>query len=191
MKHSTHRCRRGFTLVEVLVVMAILVLLAGLVATRVLGTKKRADINATQTQISALKGALERYAFDMNDFPTTEQGLIALIEEPDAAEEGESGAGRWDGPYLNSEDLPVDPWKNQYQYEYPPTHGKGKNPEIWSYGPDEQDDTDDDIVSWKKVGEGGDEFLEDKGTRGASGKASKSTSGSTSGMSREASTSKK
>lgn len=155
MKHFIDRRRQGFTLVEVLVVMAILVLLAGLVAPKVLGSKKKADINATKTQIGAIKGALERYALDMNEFPTTEQGLDALVKKPDSSEKEDTSGGKWDGPYLTTEDVPPDPWGNSYQYEYPPTHGKGKDPEIWSYGPDGQDDTDDDLVSWKKVDEEG------------------------------------
>lgn len=153
MKQCNDRRRKGFTLVEVLVVMAILVLLAGLVAPRVLGSKRKADINAAKTQIGAFKGALERYALDMNDFPTTEQSLSVLVEEPEGSEDGETAGGKWDGPYLSTEDLPMDPWGNPYQYEYPPTHGQGKDPELWSYGPDGQDDTEDDIVSWKKEDE--------------------------------------
>jgi general secretion pathway protein G len=176
MRNSMHCRRRGFTLVEVLVVMAILVLLAGLVVPRILGSKKRANIDFTQTQIGTLKGALEYYANDMNDFPTTEQGLVALLEEPDAAEEGASGAGKWNGPYLKGEDLPIDPWGNAFQYEYPPTHGKGQDPEIWSYGPDGQDDTEDDIVSWKRTAEGGEEFAEGEGT-GSKGGGSKGAGG--------------
>jgi general secretion pathway protein G len=181
MRNSTHRRRRGFTLVEVLVVMAILVLLAGLVAPRILGSKKKADISATQTQIGAFKGALERYALDMNDFPTTEQGLAALAQEPDAAQEGESGTGKWDGPYLTGEDVPADPWGNAFQYEYPPTHGKGKDPEIWSYGPDGQDDTEDDIVSWKRVDEGSGESVENEAAGGKSDGGSRGGAGGMNG----------
>ncbi|NLE39976.1 MAG: type II secretion system major pseudopilin GspG [Pirellulaceae bacterium] len=161
MTRNNDRRRKGFTLVEVLVVMAILVLLAGLVAPKVLGSKKKADENAAKTQIGALKGALERYALDMNDFPTTEQGLSVLVEEPEGSEEGEETAGgKWDGPYLSDDAVPADPWGNLYQYEYPPTHGKGKDPEIWSYGPDGQDDTEDDIVSWRKTDEAESEDME-------------------------------
>ncbi len=159
--HKQNRRSGGFTLVEVLVVMAILVLLAGLVAPRILGSKKKANIQSVQTQIGGFKSALERYALDMDTFPTSEQGLDALITEPEADEEGtSSGKSKWDGSYLNSDDLPTDPWGNDYQYEYPATHGKGDSPEIWSFGPDGEDDTEDDIVSWKKVNEDG-EFSED------------------------------
>ena len=150
------RPRGGFTLVEVLVVMAILVLLAGLVAPRILSSKKKANIQSVTTQIGGFKSALERYALDLDTFPSTEQGLDALIEEPQTDEEGIGTAkSKWDGPYLNADDVPEDPWGNTYQYEYPASHGKGTSPEIWSFGPDGEDDTEDDIVSWKKVSEDG------------------------------------
>jgi len=151
--------RAGFTLMEMLVVLAILVLLVAMVAPRVLGTQKKADINAAKAQIGMFKAALERYALDMKDFPTTEQGLTALVEEPtdteDAVDSTGSSSSGWDGSYLTSADLPKDPWGNDYQYEYPPTRGKGDYPDIWSFGPDGEDDTEDDICSWNKEDEEG------------------------------------
>ena len=60
-------------------------------------------------------------------------------------------AKNWDGPYLNAEDVPADPWGNAYRYEYPPKHGGRDFPNIWSPGKDGQDNTDDDIVNWKKT----------------------------------------
>jgi general secretion pathway protein G len=57
-------------------------------------------------------------------------------------------ADRWDGPYLNSQLIPKDPWGNVYQYEYPPQRGQGDYPDIWSFGPDGEDGTEDDVVSW-------------------------------------------
>jgi general secretion pathway protein G len=144
---------------EMLVVLAILVLLVAMVAPRILGTQKKADINAAKTQVGLLKAALERYALDMKDFPTTEQGLKALLEPPadegSVGEESSSTASNWQGPYLNSTELPKDPWGNDYQYESPPTHGTGDYPDIWSYGPDREDGTEDDIVSWSKSQEAG------------------------------------
>ena len=151
---------RGFTLVEMLVVLAILVLLVGMVAPRVLKSQKKADVNNAKAQLGMFRTCLERYAVDMKDFPTTEQGLQALLAPPErdsGAEnaEGEKASSGWDGPYVNQDTLPKDPWSNDYQYEYPPTHGKGDYPDIWSFGPDGEDGTEDDIVSWSSSdGEG-------------------------------------
>lgn len=164
--------RTGFTLVELLIVMAILILLVSLVGPRLLGKKKSADMDAAETQIRLLQQALDLYAVDMNRFPSTEEGLAALVFKPssdgseassedsgisdDAATDGsssESSGTSWDGPYMKTETLPSDPWGKAYSYEYPPTHNKIDLPDIWSFGPDGQENTDDDIVSW--TGDGG------------------------------------
>jgi general secretion pathway protein G len=149
-----------------LVVLAILVLLVGMVAPRVLKSQKKADMNTAKSQIGMLRSCLERYAVDMKDFPTTEQGLESLIRAPESdtslGEDGTSAgssASGWDGPYVNQESIPKDPWGRDYQYEYPPTHGSGDYPDIWSYGPDGEDDTEDDIKSWSSSdGNSEDEF---------------------------------
>jgi general secretion pathway protein G len=141
---NSKRRIRGFTLVEMLVVLAILVLLVGMVAPRVLKSQKKADVNNAKAQIGMFRSCLERYAVDMKDFPTTEEGLAAMVKTPDESEL----AANWDGPYVNQPTIPKDPWGNDYQYEYPPTNGSGDYPDIWSYGPDGEDDTEDDIVSW-------------------------------------------
>ena len=166
--------RSGFTLTELLIVMAILVLLVSMVGPRLLGSKEKADINSVKTQIGMFQSALERYAIDMNKFPTSEQGLSALIAAPaadaggggeslsnDLALEGDAASGggsttAWDGPYINTETLPRDPWGNSYRYEFPATHNKMNVPDIWSLGPDGQENTEDDIVSWTGDGTGGD-----------------------------------
>ncbi|MDA1230010.1 MAG: type II secretion system major pseudopilin GspG [Planctomycetota bacterium] len=157
--------RGGFTLTELLIVMAILVLLVSLIGPRLLGSKQKADINAVKTQIGMFQSALERYAVDMNKFPATEEGLAALVSQPSAdgsestSEDSESsdtsgGSGNWDGPYIKTEKLPTDPWGKAYSYEYPPTHNKINVPDIWSFGPDGQENTDDDIKSWSGDGSG-------------------------------------
>jgi general secretion pathway protein G len=154
---QTRPDRRGFTLTEMLIVLAILVLLASLVGPRLLGSKKKADINATKAQIGMFQAALETYAVDLNRFPKTEEGLMALVSESaggDSAEldtgdamDDESGSN-WGGPYLKTTTLPKDPWGKSFKYEYPPTRSKGDMPEIWSLGPDGEEGTDDDVVSW-------------------------------------------
>ena len=183
-KLSTHphgsMIRHGFTLVELLIVMAILVLLVSMVGPRLLGSKEKADISSVTTQIGMFKSALERYHLDNSGYPSSEQGLAALIAVPSGGDSmddelgggdeegyeleadddsGAAGGGRssWDGPYLKSETLPKDPWGNKYRYEYPPTHGRLDEPDIWSYGPDRKEDTDDDITSWTGDGKGGEE----------------------------------
>lgn len=144
MKTFTRRQnRRGFTLMELLLVMAILLLLLGLVASRFVGTQKKATANAAQAQIRLFKGALDQYALDMNGYPTTEQGLGALQEAPSDVE----NADKWSGPYLEGE-LPKDPWQRDFQYAYPPTKNTDDFPDVWSLGPDGEDGSEDDIGNW-------------------------------------------
>jgi general secretion pathway protein G len=139
-----------------LVVLAILVLLVSMVAPRVLKSQKKADMQTAETQIGTLQKCLKFYALDMKDYPSTEDGLTALLKAPEG--EGETSSTKWDGPYIDRDEIPVDPWGNEYQYEYPATRGSGPDPDIWSYGPDGEDDTEDDICSWSgSGGEGGEE----------------------------------
>jgi general secretion pathway protein G len=164
MKVRTNRRARraGFTLTEMLIVLAILVMLVALVVPRFLGAQKRADRQTAQAQIGLLRGALERYAMDTKNFPMTEQGLQALVSAPGDAAAGDSTAGEtttgtatsWDGPYINKEEIPRDPWGNEYQYVFPPERGSGDLPDIWSYGPDGEDNTEDDICSWSATAGG-------------------------------------
>ncbi len=151
MRRKRHN--RGFTLVEIMIVLAILVLLLAMVGPRLLKTQEKADQKITLTQIKTVQQALDMYKVDNRSYPSTEEGLQALLAKP--ADETRSVA--WDGPYLSEDTLPVDPWGNGYRYEYPPTRGKSRDvPNIWSAGPDGKDNTEDDIVSWTNAeGEGG------------------------------------
>ena len=101
----------GFTMIELLVVLVILGLLAGLVGPRLFGQVDVAKVRTAETQIKMLKGALQTFRLDVGVYPTSEQGLAALISPPN------SGPAEkfWQGPYLDDQ-LPLDPWKNAYQY---------------------------------------------------------------------------
>lgn len=144
--------REAFTLLELMIVLVILVLLFAMVGPRLLGTQRKADVKAARTQIGNLESALELYAVDMRTFPSTEDGLQALVARPS----DERAARKWVGPYLDDTAPPLDPWDNQYGYEYPPSNSGRDFPDIWSAGPDGESGTEDDIVNWRRdSGEGG------------------------------------
>ena len=106
----------GFTLMELLVVLAILGLLMSLVGPRVLNQLGGAKTKTAAIQIKDLEQSLEMYKLDVGRFPSTEQGLNALVTKP-------ADVVGWNGPYLKS-DVPVDPWKREYHYKYPGEHGE-------------------------------------------------------------------
>lgn len=149
---SFKNIRRGFSLVELMIVLAILVLLAGLVLPRLLSSQGKADRQATMTQLASFEDALDMYKIDNRTYPNTEEGLKALLKAP----EDENRARNWDGPYMD--ELPVDPWGNPYNYEYPPTEGSKDIPNISSNGPDGEMGTEDDIKNWKSSEDGDDEL---------------------------------
>jgi general secretion pathway protein G len=144
--HHRHVTQSGFTLVELLIVLGILVMLFAIVGPRVLRSGKKADANLAATQIAAFKPILEHYYIDMKTYPTTEQGLNALYERPDDLPKD----ANWDGPYGDGSEVPLDPWKHEYQYEFPSSRSDRDFPDIWSLGSDGEEDTDDDIVNWKQ-----------------------------------------
>ena len=147
---NRRRNRVGFTLVEIMIVLAILVLLVAMVGPRLLKTQEKADAKITQTQIDGLGQALDFYKVDHRFHPTTEEGLTALISKP--ADENRSR--NWAGPYLEDRSVPLDPWGNAYSYEFPGSRSGDGEPNIWSIGPDAKDNTADDIVSWTKSANG-------------------------------------
>jgi general secretion pathway protein G len=142
MRASENR-RKGFTLIELLLVMVILGLLAALVGPRFFGQEKKAKQRAAKGQIALFEAALDNYRLDVGRYPTTDQGLQALREQPD-------GVAKWDGPYLKKA-VPTDPWGNAFAYESPSEHGDYA---IISYGADGRpggEDEDTDIVSWQDI----------------------------------------
>lgn len=136
MSKKLHPCtnklpRQGFTLLEMLVVLVIIGLLAGLVGPRLFSKVDSSKISAAETQIKMLKGALETMRLDINRFPTTDEGLKILYVSP-AQEQVKK---LWQGPYLD-EEVPLDPWENPYQYSIP---GKNGQPyALYSFGADGQ-----------------------------------------------------
>jgi general secretion pathway protein G len=135
--------RKGFTLLEVMVVLLILVTTAGLAVVAVQGRLEISRKRQAFTYVKMLANAVEAYYFDMNEYPTADVGgLDALVNCPSGFE------GKWGGPYLQDTATNKDPWGNEYRYECPGTR-QNKPFEIWSYGPDKQDGTDDDIGSWR------------------------------------------
>ena len=134
----------GFTLIEIMVVITILGILAALIVPRVVGRTDDARISAAKQDIASLMQALKLYRLDNSRYPSTEQGLRALVEKP----AGDPVPQNWkQGGYL--ERLPKDPWGNDYQYLNPGTHGEI---DVMSYGRDGQpggEGPDADIGSWQ------------------------------------------
>lgn len=118
---------RGFTLLELLVVMVIIGLLAGYVAPKYFSQVGKSEVKVARAQIVAIEKALDQYRLDVGRYPTTEQGLIALTTRP-------SGETKWGGPYLKKE-VPPDPWGKAYQYKQPGEHGEF---DLFSFGRDGQ-----------------------------------------------------
>lgn len=121
------RQQLGFTLLELLVVLAILGLLIGLVAPAALRQLGSAKEKIAHQSIERLAGVLDIYKLDIGTYPTTEQGLMALIERP-------SGVPRWNGPYLKGEKVPEDPWSRPFIY-HNPSQRAGHEYDLYSLGP--------------------------------------------------------
>lgn len=131
--------RRGFTLIEVMVVVLIIAALAGMVLPRVLNRADEARKDIARGEIAAIKTALDLFRLDFGRYPTEKEGLGALMSDP-----GQSG--NWKGPYLQS--APQDPWKQDYRYKSPGVHNVG-GVDIWSIGLD-PDDGKDDVANWSE-----------------------------------------
>ncbi|MGF1715156.1 type II secretion system major pseudopilin GspG [Photobacterium chitinilyticum] len=140
------RKQRGFTLLEVMVVIVILGVLASLVVPNLLGNKEKADQQKVVTDISALEQALDMYKLDNSVYPNTDQGLEALVSKPSSSPEPRNYRN---GGYIKR--LPKDPWGNEYNYVMPGEHGAV---DIFSLGADGQDggeEVNTDIGNWNML----------------------------------------
>jgi general secretion pathway protein G len=134
--------RRGFTLMEVLIVLAILVILGATAVGIFTGAQATANRRAAQVQVDNLDNASERYYAIVTEYPAQ---LTDLNQQP-----AHLSVSKWSGPHI--EDIPLDPWQNEYQYAYPGTNNAhlGK-PDIWSMGPDGASGTEDDLGNWPAI----------------------------------------
>ena len=138
--------RGGFTLMEVMLVLMILVIIASMAVMALAPMRKKARIKSAQVQIHVFEGPLEAYEMDIGEYPSTSQGLDAMLAPPSDL----PNQDKWFGPYLRARGnaVPKDPWGNEYVYEYPGKNQEQDLPDIWSIGPDRQDGTDDDVGNW-------------------------------------------
>lgn len=140
-KSVTLRDERGFTLAELMVVVVIIGLLAGIVLPKLFPQLVKGKKAAARAQIESLGMALDNYRLDTGRYPTTQEGLYALLNDP--------GAEGWSGPYLKKKVIPKDPWNHEYNYQFPGAHS---DYDLVSYGRDGTpggEGEDSDIVSWE------------------------------------------
>lgn len=142
-RRSTSQRERGFSLLELLAVLVILGILAGVFAPKFLGQAESAKRKAAKLEIDQIGQSLDLYKLEIGKYPTSQEGLAALVTAP-------SGTSNWNGPYLKKTTVPKDPWGNEYKYVSP---GDQNRPyDIVSMGSDGKDGGDGDgkdITSWQ------------------------------------------
>lgn len=142
-KDSYFKNERGFTLVELLIVMVIIGLLAALVGPKMFGKVGKSKQKAAKAQITLFETALDTYRLDVGKYPTTDMGLNVLRIKPEDVE-------KWEGPYLPKE-IPLDPWGNPYEYRSPSEHGDYEIQSLGADGSPGGEGEDMDIVNWKGI----------------------------------------
>ena len=139
---STLMIRNGFTLIELLVVLVILGLLASLVGPRVIKHLGESKSKTAMLQIEELSSAMDVYRLEVGTYPSSEQGLLALVEKP-------SGVSQWNGPYLRKKTIRKDPWGNDYYYRSP---GENGDFDLYTLGADNTEGGEGenrDVLSWE------------------------------------------
>ena len=131
---AVKRNEQGYTLLEILIVLIIIGVLVATVGPELFNRVSQAEQIAAENQIAVFKVALDNYRLDNGQYPTTQQGLKALIEDPSAP----PAAKNWSGPYLEKKGLPLDPWGYEYHYQCPGKNNTHKY-DLWSYGADNRE----------------------------------------------------
>jgi general secretion pathway protein G len=131
----------GFTLIELMLVLVILATLAAIVLPKFTGRSQQAKVTGARTQIANFETAISAFEIDLGRYPTTTEGLRALVQKPTSDSEG------WLQPYMSREEVPKDPWGNEYQYRYPGQYNENSY-DLYSVGPDHRMGGDDDITNW-------------------------------------------
>ena len=132
--------QHGFTLLELLVVMVIIGLLAAYVGPKYFSQVGKSEVKTARAQIVGFEKALEQYRLEVGDYPTTEQGLAALVTKP-------ANVNHWDGPYIGKA-VPLDPWGHAYVYKSPGEHGEVDLSSLGRDGRAGGDGLDADIANW-------------------------------------------
>jgi general secretion pathway protein G len=132
---------QGFTLIELLVVLVILGLLAAFAAPQVLNYLGRAKTDAARAQVQNIASVLDLYRLEVGSYPSQQDGLEALLEEP-------ADAPRWNGPYVKRRDALTDPWGRMYVYRFPGEHGAYDLYSLGADGGDGGEGEDQDVTSW-------------------------------------------
>lgn len=132
----------GFTLLELLVALIIILMLTGVVVPQIMIHREESKIKAAQAQIEEIMTALDMYKRDLGSYPTTEQGLTMLIAANDSVK-------YWNGPYLRKPEIPLDPWQNKYMYVYPGKHGSFDLYSLGADGKEGGENENRDILGWK------------------------------------------
>jgi general secretion pathway protein G len=141
---EANRKRTGFTLIELMMVVIIIGILAAMVLPKFTGSVDRARKKIAEAGLSSIAQALERYEMENGAYPSSDQGLKALMDKPTGAPTPQD----WNGPYLSID--PSDPWGHSYGYRYPSTTNNSQGFDIWSAGPDGKEGTEDDITNARK-----------------------------------------
>lgn len=141
MRRKNKRNERGYSLLELLVALAILSLIIAIAAPRLIGYFEASKAKTAKIQIANLSTAMDLYYLSNGGYPTEQQGLKALVEKPE-------GATAWDGPYLNKADGIIDPWGRPYVYKQPGEHGKFDIASLGADGKEGGTGEDADLGSW-------------------------------------------